>query len=228
MDDLGTGGEAALTPYVLITAEGITLITPRADKGGQGGAWSVQAALIAEELDVELDQINADPPGPPAKAYYNTALANESVPFASTDHGTLAQTMRGTVDAVMKFMGMQVTGGSTTVPDGFDKLRIAGGAVARETLKAAAAQVAGISTVGMKTEAGKVILPDGREFTYQELAATAATIDPVTNVTLRAPSEWRLIGKPMQRIDTLAKSTGTQAYGIDFEPPTAWSMPPCG
>lgn len=213
LGDLGAG-EAALTPYVLITAEGITLITPRADKGQ--GAWSVQAALIAEELDVELDQIKPDP-GPPAKAYYNTALANESVPFPSTDHGTLAQTMRGTVDAVMKFMGMQVTGGSTTVPDGFEKLRIAG-AVARETLKAAAAQVAGTSTVGMTTKAGKVILPDGREFTYQELAATAATIDPVTDVTLRDPSEWRLIGKPMQRIDIVAKSTGTQDYGIDFEP----------
>ena len=213
LGDLGAG-EAALTPYVLITAEGITLITPRADKGQ--GAWSVQAALIAEELDVELDQIKADP-GPPAKAYYNTALANEAVPFPSTDLGTMAQTMRGTVDAVMKFMGMQVTGGSTTVPDGFEKLRIAG-AVARETLKAAAAEQAGTSTVGMTTQAGKVILPDGRAFTYQELAATAATIDPVTDVTLRDPSEWRLIGKPMQRIDIVAKSTGTQDYGIDFEP----------
>ena len=213
LDGLGDG-EAALTPYVLITAEGITLITPRADKGQ--GAWSVQAALIAEELDVELDQIKADP-GPPAKAYYNTALANEAVPFPSTDLGTMAQAMRGTVDAVMKFTGMQVTGGSTTVPDGFDKLRMAG-AVARETLKAAAAQQAGVSTVGMVTEAGKVTLPDGRVFTYQDLAATAAGIEPVTDVTLRDPAQWRLIGKPMQRIDTLAKSTGTQAYGIDFEP----------
>ena len=48
-------GEAALTAYVKIDASGITLITPRADSGQ--GAYSVQAILIAEELDVELDQI---------------------------------------------------------------------------------------------------------------------------------------------------------------------------
>ncbi|WP_300519422.1 molybdopterin cofactor-binding domain-containing protein [Aliiroseovarius sp.] len=207
-------GEAALTPYVLINAQGITLIAPRADMGQ--GSRAVQAVLIAEELDVGLDQIKVDP-GPPAKAYYNTALANEAVPIPSTDHGTLASAMRGTVDAAMKFMGMQLTGGSTTVPDGFEKLRVAG-AVARETLKAAAAELAGASTIGMTTRAGKVILPDGRAFTYQELAPVAATIDPVTDVTLRDSSEWRLIGKPMQRLDIVAKSTGTQAYGIDFEP----------
>lgn len=207
-------GEAALTPYVLINAQGITLIAPRADMGQ--GSRAVQAVLIAEELDVGLDQIKVDP-GPPAKAYYNTALANEAVPIPSTDHGTLASAMRGTVDAAMKFMGMQLTGGSTTVPDGFEKLRVAG-AVARETLKAAAAELAGASTIGMTTRAGKVILPDGRAFTYQELAPVAATIDPVTDVTLRDPSEWRLIGKPMQRLDIVSKSTGTQAYGIDFEP----------
>ena len=49
----------------------------------------------------------------------------------------MAESMRTVADAAMKFMGMQITGGSTTVPDGYEKLRQAG-AVARETLKAAA------------------------------------------------------------------------------------------
>ena len=53
-------GAAALTPYVLITSDAIILITPRADKGQ--GALSVQAALIAEELDVDLDQKRSRPP----------------------------------------------------------------------------------------------------------------------------------------------------------------------
>lgn len=206
-------GEAALTPYVRIDAEGITLITPRGDKGQ--GAYHIQATLIAEELDVELDQIKVDP-GPPSPAYYNTALSGESVPFASTNHGFMAETLRDVIDAPMKFLGMQVTGGSTTVPDGWEKLRLAG-AVARETLKAAAARESGINTTALKTERGRVLLPDGREMTYQELAPIAAGIDPVTRVKLRAPSEWRLIGKPMQRLDIVAKSTGAQHYGIDFE-----------
>ena len=212
LDDL-SDGEAALTPYVKIDANGITLITPRADKGQ--GAYHMQATLIAEELDVELDQFNVDP-GKPSKAYYNTAMAEEAVPFRPTDDSFMAETMRDVMDAPMKFLGLQVTGGSTSVPDSYEKLRIAG-AVARETLKAAAAKKSGVNTTALKTEAGHVILPDGSKLSYVELAPIAATIDPVTKIKLRDPSQWRLIGKPMQRIDTVAKSTGTQKYGIDFE-----------
>lgn len=206
-------GEAALTPYVRINAQGITLITPRADSGQ--GAYSVQAALIAEELDVELDQIRVDP-GMPSPAYYNTALSNDAAPFRSTDDGFVAETARGVVDAMIKFTGLQITGGSTTVPDSFDKLRMAG-AVARETLKAAAAQRTGVAVRDLKTARGAVELPTGETLSYMELAAEAATIEPVTDVTLRDPATWRLIGKSIERIDIVAKSTGTQAYGIDFE-----------
>ena len=69
--------EAAITPYVHINAEGITLITPRADLGQ--GAYSVQAHLIAEELDVDLDQVRVDP-GVPSPAYYNGLVAAEGMP----------------------------------------------------------------------------------------------------------------------------------------------------
>ncbi|MEM8653150.1 MAG: molybdopterin cofactor-binding domain-containing protein [Pseudomonadota bacterium] len=212
LTDLGEG-EAALTPYVKIDSTGITLITPRADSGQ--GAYHVQAALIAEELDVELDQVTVDP-GMPDPAYYNTALSAEAAPFRSTDDGFAANSTRGIMDAMMKFLGMQITGGSTTVPDSFEKLRLAG-AVARETLKAAAAQQTGADIADLTTEKGAVILPGGGTLAYTELAATAATMDPVNDVTLRDPSTWRLVGKEMERVDILAKSTGTQAYGIDFE-----------
>ncbi|WP_299043238.1 molybdopterin cofactor-binding domain-containing protein [uncultured Tateyamaria sp.] len=212
LDDLSEG-EAALTPYVKIDSAGITLITPRADSGQ--GAYHVQAALIAEELDVELDQVRIDP-GMPDPAYYNTALSAEAAPFRSTDDGFAANSTRGIMDAMMKFMGMQITGGSTTVPDSFEKLRLAG-AVARETLKAAAAQQTGADIADLRTEKGAVILPGGGALAYTELAATAATLDPVNDVTLRDPSTWRLVGKEMERVDIVAKSTGTQAYGIDFE-----------
>ena len=208
-------GEVALNPYVKIGASGITLITPRADSGQ--GVYSVQAALIAEELDVTLDQVRVDP-GPPSPAYYNTALSEEGAPFRSTDDRFVAESARGFVDVVMKFTGMQITGGSTTVPDAYEKLRLAG-AVARETLKLAASQQTGVSVDQMKTENGAVILPDGTEISYVDLAGIAADLEPVDNVRLRPPSEWRIIGKPMQRIDIVAKSTGTQIFGIDVNVP---------
>lgn len=207
-------GQAALTPYVLIDDSGVTLITPQIDLGQ--GVRSLQVMLIAEELDVDLDQVKADA-GPASAAYYNTALAAEAVP-ASFGADTLAgRTMHGVVDAAMKFMGMQITGGSTTASDGYEKLRIAG-AVARETLKAAAAKRTGVAVGDLKTERGAVVLPDGTRIDYTALAAEAAGVQPVTDVTLRDPSEWRLIGKPVQRYDIVAKSTGTQVYAIDLEP----------
>jgi isoquinoline 1-oxidoreductase beta subunit len=212
LDDL-ENGEAALTPYVLIRPDGITLITPRADLGQ--GAYHVQAALLAEELDVDLASVTVDP-GPPSPAYYNTALASDAAPFPATDTGVVAEATRAVLDAPMKFLGVQVTGGSTTVPDSYEKLRRAG-AMARETLKEAAAQDTGTPRADLKTQSGAVILPDGTRLRYTELAAKAAQIDPVSDVALRDPGEWRLVGQPMQRLDILAKSTGTQDYGIDLE-----------
>ncbi|MEL6596781.1 MAG: molybdopterin cofactor-binding domain-containing protein [Pseudomonadota bacterium] len=206
-------GEAALTPYVKIDAGGITLITPRADVGQ--GAYMVQAALIAEELDVRLDQITADP-GVPSAAYYNGTVAAEGFPLAATDDGLIARTGRGAADVAGKLLGLQLTGGSSTVPDAFEKLRVAG-AVARATLLQAASAETGIPVDQLSTKDGAVVLPDESTLAYTALAATAAGIEPVQEVALKDPSEWRYIGKEMQRLDIVAKSTGTQEYGIDLQ-----------
>ncbi|WP_323764948.1 xanthine dehydrogenase family protein molybdopterin-binding subunit [Marinovum sp.] len=206
-------GEVALTPYLRLDAEGVTLITPRADKGQ--GAYHVQAALLAEELDLDLAQVRVDP-GPPGAAYWNTALAAEAAEFSVPSAGLMRNVAETAVGAVMKMMGMQITGGSTTVPDQFDKLRSAA-ASARETLKAAAAKQEGLDASALRTENGTVILPDGRALPYAALIPALAGVDVVQDVALRPPADWRYLGKPMQRIDMLAKSTGTQVYGIDLE-----------
>ncbi len=205
-------GAATFNPWVLIDSEKVTLITPHADKGQ--GVMSSQAALIAEELDIEFGQFETSF-GKPDKAYWNTAMANEAVPFKATDESFGAETTRSIMGGMMKLLQMQGTGGSTAIPDSYDKLRRAG-AVARETLKLAASQQTGVPVASLTTAAGAVHLPDGTALKYTELAGIAAEIEPVTDVTLRDPKDWRLIGKPMQRLDTVGKSTGTQGYGIDI------------
>ena len=206
-------GEATFNPWVKISKDAITLITSHTDIGQ--GAYSVQAALIAEELDLELDQFLVSP-GEPAPAYYNTAFADEGVPFRSDDRSFQAELMRGAMGAFIKMIGLQGTGGSSTVPDSFEKLRLAG-AVARETLKKAAAKKFSVALDDLKTKSGAVILPDGSAVPYKALAEAAAKINPVKNVPLREPSEWRLLGKPMERLDIVSKSTGTAVYGIDLQ-----------
>lgn len=205
--------EASFNPFIRITPEGITLILQHVDLGQ--GAASLQAALIAEEMDIAFGQFAVEQ-ARPDPAYYNTAMADEAVPFMSTDTGFAAETMRGAMGAVIKLAGVQVTGGSTSVPDSYEKLRVAG-VVARETLKAAAALETGHDVALLTTKDAHVILPDGQEIPYTALAATAATLEPTSEVALRPPEAWRMLGKPMQRLDIVAKSTGQQRYGIDLQ-----------
>lgn len=199
-------------PWVKISQDKITLITPHADVGQ--GVVSVQASLIAEEMDLELDQFETDF-GPPSPAYYNAGLADEFAHFMPTDMSPEAQKARAGALQWIKDQGMQITGGSSTVPDSYTKLRVAG-AVARETLKAAASKRTGVDVNELRTEAGAVILPDGTRIPYTDLASEAAGIEPVSDVTLRDPSQWRLLGKPMMRLDTEDKATGKLKFGIDL------------
>lgn len=208
-------GEATFNPWVKIDAERITLIVPHGDKGQ--GVLSAQAALIAEEMDLEFGQFETSF-GLPNQAYWNTAFSEEGAPFMATDDSWTAETVRSVLGGVLKVVGLQGTGGSTSMADSFDKLRMAG-AVARETLKLAASRQFDIPVAQLQTRAGAVILPDGRTVNYGELAVAAAQVAPVQDVVLRAPSQWRLIGKPMERLDILAKSTGALRYGIDLSVP---------
>ncbi len=212
LDDLGEG-EAAITPFVKITSDGVTLITPRADKGQ--GSYSIQAYLIAEELDIDPNETTRTP-GLPDQAYYNSEVATEGSPLPAYDESAAAETIRSVLRVVPKLFSVQITGGSSTVPDMYEKLRNAG-AVARETLKEAAAQRLGVARADLSTQDGHVIAPDGARIAYTDLAADAAGIAPITDVTLRDPKEWRYLGKAgLPRTDMEAKCTGAEKYGIDL------------
>jgi isoquinoline 1-oxidoreductase beta subunit len=207
--------DVALNPYVRIDPDGITIITPRADVGQ--GAVSVQAALVAEELDVAWGGFAVEP-GPPSAAYYNSAVLDDTLPFATTDDGILARGARNVGGVLTKIMGLQVTGGSSTVRDGYEKLRVAG-AVARQMLLAAAAQRTGLAVESLRTSDGAVVTPDGTRIPYTMLGADAAALEPPSGVALKDPKDWTLLATPMRRLDIVAKSTGTATYGIDVRLP---------
>ncbi len=212
LDDLPKGS-ASFNPWVIIDSDKVTLIATHADKGQ--GVFSAQAALIAEELDIELDQVEVSF-GVPDRAYYNIAATDAMAGYPLYDNSPTAERVRGFLGGIVKLaLPMMATGGSSAMPDVYDKLRHAG-ACARETLKLAASQQSGVPIEQLKTARGAVILPDGTELPYTKLAGLAAQIEPVTRAKLRDPKEWRLVGKPMERVDIVQKSTGTMTYGIDF------------
>jgi isoquinoline 1-oxidoreductase beta subunit len=214
LDDLPQGA-TALTPYVRIDGQGVTLIAPRAEMGQ--GIHTTLAALVAEELDVAWDSIRVEH-GPPGAAYYNRALVEHNVPFSDLDHGVAAEAMRGAMGVVAKLVPMQITGGSSNVADLFDRMRVAG-AAARFALMAAAAQKFGLPAAQLKTDNGSVVAPDGRRLTYLELAPAAAGIDLPASPPLKPREQWRYLGKSMPRVDMVAKCTGTATFGIDVRLP---------
>ncbi len=206
-------GETALSPFVLIDQQGVTLFAPRAEMGQ--GVMTTWAALIAEELDVELDDIRVLH-GPAAAAYYNHALMGESLPGKGYDISDFQHNLGEALGVLGRTLSLQVTGGSTSMKDGFERMRMAG-ATARETLKQAAADQLGVKRDQLKTENGAVVAPDGTRIPYTELAEAAGQIEP-PEVALRDPTEWRLIGKSLPRVDIPGKSTGTAEFGIDVRP----------
>jgi len=208
-------GSTAITPYIRIDKDGVTIITPRAEMGQ--GVHTTLAALVAEELDLAWEDVRVEH-GPASPAYYNGAVSAEGMPFMATDGGLLARNARAFGDVIGKFMGFQVTGGSSSVPDGFDKMRLAG-AAAREVLLEAAVATSGVARAQLRTDNGAVVLPDGSRLSYPSLANAAADIEPPREPQLKSRSDWRFLGKTMPRLDIEDKSTGKAQYGIDVRLP---------
>ncbi len=215
LDDGLTEGEAALTPYVKIDAGGVTIITPRAEMGQ--GAQTTLAALVAEELDMPWADVKIEH-GPPSKAYYNAALLEEMSGYPSIDNSSKAARARGLTQIPAKFIALQVTGGSTSVADGYEKMRLAG-AAARRALVAAAAGRSGIDAAELTTRGGAVILPSGAAIAYADLAMEAAKIKLPKALELKPKSDWKLLGKSLPRLDMIGKATGTAEYSLDVRLP---------
>jgi isoquinoline 1-oxidoreductase beta subunit len=203
-------GEAVLNPYVVIDQNGVTIVTPRAEMGQ--GIHTTLAALVAEELDVDMADIRTMH-GPPAQAYFNEAMLGSALPMKEYAKSDFMHGVSDAVGKVGKLISLQVTGGSTSTVDGYEKMRAAG-ASAREALKQAAANRSGVAMSRLKTGQGHVILPDDTRISYVDLAPEAAAIKP-KQVALRPSSQWKILGKAAPRVDMVEKSTGTAPFGID-------------
>lgn len=116
-------------------------------------------------------------------------------------------------------LGIQITGGSTSVRAFWETLRKAG-ATARAMLVMAAAKTWGVDAAACRAENGTVMhQPTGRKLTYGELAGAAAKIPVPKDVTLKSPRDFNLLGKPLHRLDTPAKVRGDAVFGIDVKLP---------
>src|SRR6202023_2325270 len=61
--------------------------------------------------------------------------------------------------------------------------------------------------------------PSGKTTTFGKVAEAAAKLAPPADVKLKDPKDWKIIGKPLKRLDTADKTTGKMMYGIDVKLP---------
>lgn len=153
------------------------------------GSLTGLAQLVAEELDCNWDNVSYELVKPGVNAVRENAWGN------------------------------QATGGSTAIRGSQDYVR-RGGATARAMLLQAAANkwqvVASECTVTKGVITHKA---SGKTATYGQVAGAASELTPPEEVTLKDPSTWTIIGRPVKRIDTSDKLNGSLIYGVDFSLP---------
>ena len=119
---------------------------------------------------------------------------------------------------VNALLGAQITGGSTSVRDGWLKLRVAGAQVREMLITAAAARWA-VDRDLIRADKGMVYGPKGLKSTYGELAEAAARMPVPEKPPMKDPKDFKIVGKRTKRVDTPAKVNGTAEFGIDVKLP---------
>jgi CO/xanthine dehydrogenase Mo-binding subunit len=183
-------GPAAFAPnaFVRVDRSGpIRVIVAQVEMGQ--GMYTSMPMLVAEELEVGLDQIQVEHAPPNDKLYANPLV------------------------------GFQMTGASTSVRLLFDPLRKAGATARTMLVSAAAQRwnVDPASCQAAKGMVSHP--PTGRSLSYGELADAAAKLPVPAEVTLKDPKDFTLIGTPAKRLDSPEKVNGTAKYGIDVRLP---------
>jgi isoquinoline 1-oxidoreductase beta subunit len=177
----------ALDEWIRIATDGTVTVTINHAEMGQGVA-SALAALVAEELEVDLAQLRIE--FAPADRRYRNPM-----------------------------FGEQTTGGSTSVRGEWQRLSMAG-ARARARLLRAAAKQWGVKQKDCLAEHGTVVhRPSGRRLGYGELAGKAVRLTVPRRMSLKAPGAYRLLGRPLPRLDIPDMCAGRTLYGLDVTLP---------
>ena len=183
-------GTPEINAWVVIRPDETVVIRVARSEMGQGTITGL-AQMVAEELECDWSKVTTEYPTP-----------GQSV-------------------ARKRVWGDFSTGGSRGIRQSHEYVR-KGGAAARMMLVQAAANGWGVP-VAECSAANSVIThkPSGRTTTYGKVAEAAAKLPApaAAEVPLKDPTTWKLIGKPVKRLDTLGKVNGSQVYGADLKLP---------
>lgn len=211
-------GQSALNGWVRIGADDIVTVMIARAEMGQGVA-STLAALLVEELDARWSQVRVAY-APIDDLYNNLAMVVDGLPFHPDDRGPVRRVMRHVSAKLMREIGLMATGGSSSIKDLWVPMREAG-ASARAMLLTAAARQWGVQAAECVVAEGRIRHRDGRSASFGELAARAAAEPPPDRIVLKPATQWRLLGRPVPRLDAAGRLDGSTRFGIDAAPADA-------
>ena len=187
---LAADGTPEINAWVVIRPDDTVVIRIARSEMGQGTLTGL-CQLVVEELECDWSKVTTEYPTPGEQVKRKRVWGDFS------------------------------TGGSRGIRTSHVYVR-QGGAAARMMLVQAAASQWGVPASEC-TAANSVITHrgSGRTTTYGKVAEAAARITPPANDTikLKDPKDWKVIGKPVKRLDTRDKVTGKQVYGADLRLP---------
>jgi isoquinoline 1-oxidoreductase subunit beta len=213
-------GDIALNGWIKILPDGrVVLAMPRSEMGQ--GVHTALPQLAAEELDVPLSSVEIEQAGWDT-IYGNVAMLEGNLPFHPLDaehedgFGRV-KAGRWIVGKLARELGLNATGGSSSVADAWDVVRYAA-AAARSCLVGAASLQWKLPAEDLRVAGGVVSHPSGLSLSYGELARSASATPP-GSVVLKERAQWRVIGQPAPRLDVAGKVNGTARFGLDVRVP---------
>jgi isoquinoline 1-oxidoreductase beta subunit len=217
---LPTQGDVALNGWIKIAADGaVVLAMPRSEMGQ--GVHTALAMLVAEELDVPLNRVRLEQAGGDS-IYGNVAMLVASLPFHPLDsegeHKPVKIKMgEWLVGKVARELGLNATGGSSSITDLWDPLRMAA-ATARASLVQAASAAWKVPVSEITVAQGVIQHASGQSAHYGQMVAAASGSTP-SGIQTKSREKWQLIGQAAQRTDIPSKVTGQATFGLDVRLP---------
>lgn len=212
-------GQTALNGWVRISSDDqVSVIMARSEMGQ--GVYTGLAMMLADELDARWDQIKFETSGFD-HIYNNQSVAADGLPFHPDDQGRLKQFAQWMTYKTMREVGLNATGGSSSMKDLWLPMRQAG-ASARAMLVSAAAQQWQLPATECVVQNGVVSHPSGKAARFGELAALASQQAPVSDPPLKQSSAFKFIGQATPRLEGVSKVDGSAAFGMDARPEGLW------
>ncbi|WP_168791699.1 xanthine dehydrogenase family protein molybdopterin-binding subunit [Paraburkholderia aromaticivorans] len=209
------GTQVALNGWVKIAADNsVTIMMCKAEMGQ--GIHTGLAMLLAEELDADWSRVRVED-SPIDKIYNSVQSIIDDLPFRPDDDSTVKRATVWMTRKLVREAGTMMTGGSSSINDLWTPMREAG-ASARAMLIGAAAAQWKVPPGECRAEGGQVLHPSGHKASFGELSSMAAQQALPRKVTLKDPADFKLIGKPLRRIEAASKINGTARFGIDVLP----------